>query len=619
MLDPAGDRFYRSASATTQGGLSRTRRGGFVKTMGDVLGEVESKQAATGLQTPFVGGTPHMLSPSLQSPTALSPGSRPDFGLGAAASAAAAGAGGAIATAGGTAATAAVGDGVASLPPPLPTTTTSAAATAMSSAVTAPHAPPMSVDVTAVGPVGSAILQSPAGAPPMTPHALFVGADAWEVKEEDVEVIDRIGGGNFGDVFRGRLWGCEVAVKLLVAAVVTEDVRACCARCRIAVCCDSASAPVFSSHSWPGPEELQSRGCDSGAAAASKRGAVHWRVHTTPKRVHRHRVVRARWPQRHALRPVRAPVVLCTHRLCAADCQGHVLLAQVRAGTLVRECCQGSLHERGSLTRDGMLRSARQIIHRDLKSHNLLVTKDFVIKVADFGLTIARERKATSMEGEQDGSGDSGGRYGVQGACSLSWFGRCDGGHVRLWVCRCAGTPQWMAPEVMEGQSYSNRIDVYSFGIVLCELLARIVPFSGARTRGSGGESTATVLTPRVSCTVPAQMCTSASISSTPSWKRAPCLPCRSGATWASLAAVRRLLRVPRARGLAIATAPWRRRTPVTRSLTATQTVRVTARRRPRLGHRCLWPAVMRRPGGLEAGGAASASPPPALTSFELA
>jgi serine/threonine protein kinase len=47
-----------------------------------------------------------------------------------------------------------------------------------------------------------------------------------------------------------------------------------------------------------------------------------------------------------------------------------------------------------------------------------------------------------------------------------------------VWM---AGTPQWMAPEVMEGHCYSNKVDVYSFGIVLCELMSRITPFSGRR------------------------------------------------------------------------------------------------------------------------------------------
>ena len=40
------------------------------------------------------------------------------------------------------------------------------------------------------------------------------------------------------------------------------------------------------------------------------------------------------------------------------------------------------------------------------------------------------------------------------------------------------GTPQWMAPEVLEGQRYNGKVDVYSFGVVLCEIFSRILPYS---------------------------------------------------------------------------------------------------------------------------------------------
>eukprot|EP00479_Gromia_sphaerica_P001157 TRINITY_DN1131_c0_g1_i1.p1 TRINITY_DN1131_c0_g1~~TRINITY_DN1131_c0_g1_i1.p1 ORF type:complete len:117 (-),score=16.57 TRINITY_DN1131_c0_g1_i1:51-401(-) len=40
------------------------------------------------------------------------------------------------------------------------------------------------------------------------------------------------------------------------------------------------------------------------------------------------------------------------------------------------------------------------------------------------------------------------------------------------------GTPQWMVPEVMEGQKYNQKIDIYGYGIVLTELLSRQIPFN---------------------------------------------------------------------------------------------------------------------------------------------
>ena len=35
------------------------------------------------------------------------------------------------------------------------------------------------------------------------------------------------------------------------------------------------------------------------------------------------------------------------------------------------------------------------------------------------------------------------------------------------------GTPYWMAPEVLHGNQYDESADVYSFGIVLCEIVSR--------------------------------------------------------------------------------------------------------------------------------------------------
>lgn len=76
-----------------------------------------------------------------------------------------------------------------------------------------------------------------------------------------------------------------------------------------------------------------------------------------------------------------------------------------------------------------------------MKSHNVLLDKKFSAKVADFGLSYKAETYKDT-EGE------------------------------------VIGTPEWMAPEVMEGKPYDNKVDVYSFGIVLTELFSRRRPFS---------------------------------------------------------------------------------------------------------------------------------------------
>jgi len=78
------------------------------------------------------------------------------------------------------------------------------------------------------------------------------------------------------------------------------------------------------------------------------------------------------------------------------------------------------------------------IIHRDLKSQNLLVGADHSVKVADFGL---------SRECMQPGA------------------------MTRV------GSVQWAAPEVLLGQSYSHKCDLWSFGVVCWEMLTAQVPF----------------------------------------------------------------------------------------------------------------------------------------------
>ncbi|KAF4320214.1 hypothetical protein BBO99_00004252 [Phytophthora kernoviae] len=86
------------------------------------------------------------------------------------------------------------------------------------------------------------------------------------------------------------------------------------------------------------------------------------------------------------------------------------------------------------------------VIHRDLKSKNILLNQDLDAKLTDFG--ISRERTDRAMTA------------GV-------------------------GTSLWMAPEVMLGQSYDEKADIFSFGVVLAELSTHLSPYSNAKRPGS--------------------------------------------------------------------------------------------------------------------------------------
>ncbi|MCL7021630.1 hypothetical protein MKW94_026876 [Papaver nudicaule] len=82
------------------------------------------------------------------------------------------------------------------------------------------------------------------------------------------------------------------------------------------------------------------------------------------------------------------------------------------------------------------------IIHRDLKSSNLLVGRNWTVKIGDFGLS--RLKHATFLT-TRNGK----------------------------------GTPQWMSPEVIRNEPADEKSDVYSFGVILWELATLQIPWHG--------------------------------------------------------------------------------------------------------------------------------------------
>ncbi|XP_011893291.1 PREDICTED: LIM domain kinase 2 isoform X3 [Cercocebus atys] len=97
------------------------------------------------------------------------------------------------------------------------------------------------------------------------------------------------------------------------------------------------------------------------------------------------------------------------------------------------------------------------IIHRDLNSHNCLIKLDKTVVVADFGLSrlIVEERKRPPMEK----------------ATTKKRTLRKNDRKKRYTV---VGNPYWMAPEMLNGKSYDETVDIFSFGIVLCEIIGQV-------------------------------------------------------------------------------------------------------------------------------------------------
>ncbi|CAI2362317.1 unnamed protein product [Moneuplotes crassus] len=84
---------------------------------------------------------------------------------------------------------------------------------------------------------------------------------------------------------------------------------------------------------------------------------------------------------------------------------------------------------------------SQNILHCDLKSQNILIKEDWSVKICDFGLS-----KIRGISPEEDKKGR-------------------------------VGTPHWMAPEILRGNKYEAASDVYSYGVILWELITRQIPF----------------------------------------------------------------------------------------------------------------------------------------------
>jgi len=103
-----------------------------------------------------------------------------------------------------------------------------------------------------------------------------------------------------------------------------------------------------------------------------------------------------------------------------------------RAVSIAKQICEGlaEAHHLG-------------VVHRDLKSRNIMIDREGNARILDFG--IARSLKAEGITGD-----------GIM-----------------------VGTPEYMSPEQVKGEEADQRSDIYSFGIILFEMVTGKIPFEG--------------------------------------------------------------------------------------------------------------------------------------------
>jgi len=93
---------------------------------------------------------------------------------------------------------------------------------------------------------------------------------------------------------------------------------------------------------------------------------------------------------------------------------------------------------------------SKGIVHRDIKAINLILTRDHIVKILDFGvakLTGRGEKSSTEIDGESIGPS--------------------------------TGTSSYMSPEQITGGVIDDRTDIWSLGVVLYQLISGELPFQG--------------------------------------------------------------------------------------------------------------------------------------------
>jgi serine/threonine protein kinase/Tol biopolymer transport system component len=152
-----------------------------------------------------------------------------------------------------------------------------------------------------------------------------------------------------------------------------------------------------------------------------------------------------------AIAALNHPNILALHDIGLQEGTPYVVSELLEGSTLREQLANGSLSTRkaieyaGQIARGLSAAHAEGVVHRDLKPENIFITRDGRLKILDFGL-------AKSLS-----------ESGVLGNSTIS--NETEPGVV-------LGTAGYMSPEQVRGESVNHLSDIFSFGVVLYEMLS---------------------------------------------------------------------------------------------------------------------------------------------------
>jgi len=150
------------------------------------------------------------------------------------------------------------------------------------------------------------------------------------------------------------------------------------------------------------------------------------------------------------------PFICHIHEVGEAEGKSFISMEYIQGTTLKEKLVEGPLPIKEALEKATEIAEAleaahkQEIVHRDLKPSNIMLTPEGHVKVMDFGLA----KRVTPVEGQEE-----------EITTKLTQQGST------------LGTVPYMSPEQIRGQVVDTRSDIFSFGVVLLEMLTGVNPF----------------------------------------------------------------------------------------------------------------------------------------------